>query len=238
MSKSKYINDQAQKYSQFAPNDFSWNYMEKPELQRLLTGDNNSSKKVLDLGCGAGRSMAFLTTLGFLEKNIVGVDTSGDLLKLAKKDLPNASFIESDIVEFDLAKSSVDTVYSVMVLHYLALDDLVKVFFKCFSWLKPHGTFIFVTLHPLRYAERDYLKYFLRDEREESTPWGTKIKYFHKTISDYVGSLINVGFEISAVMEPVPQNDSKDVDPKLYDKYSLKPTRLIIMCHKRSGNRI
>ncbi len=173
MAKVLYSERQAKKYIEFVNRSFSWLYIEKPAFTKYLKSDLNSNKKVLDLGCGEGRTILLLKELGFRDKNIIGVDVSEEMLESAKRKLHGVNFVESDIVKVEFLESSFDVVISNMVFHYLKITELEQVFKKTYSWLKPGGLFIFNTMHPFRYAKYDLDKYFKLDRRKEKTPWGT-----------------------------------------------------------------
>jgi 2-polyprenyl-3-methyl-5-hydroxy-6-metoxy-1,4-benzoquinol methylase len=56
------------------------------------------ASRVLDLGCGAGVPVARqLTENGF---NVVGIDASGNQVKLAQRNVPNAEFICADMTGY------------------------------------------------------------------------------------------------------------------------------------------
>ena len=91
----------------------------------------------------------------------------------------------------------------------------------------------FVTLHPLRHAH-DHKGYFDDKPKSEETPWGTMLKYYHKTFSGYLGPLIENGFEIASVEEPLPVGKrAKKEDSEMYGVYSSMPTRLAVKAFKK-----
>jgi ubiquinone/menaquinone biosynthesis C-methylase UbiE len=62
--------------------------------------------RVLDVGCGAGIPVAeFLVESGF---RVTGIDFSGNMLKLARKNVPKAVFISKDMNRLDFAENSFD----------------------------------------------------------------------------------------------------------------------------------
>ncbi|MFC1625661.1 class I SAM-dependent methyltransferase [Patescibacteria group bacterium] len=224
--RNKYVGEQAKKYSEFADKDFSWVYLEKPFVKRILGNRNNSNKKVLDLGCGQGRSIDVLRGCKYLDKNITGVDISKDLLKVAQKRFPDIGFVKGDVLSVDFPDSSFDTILTVMVLHFFTPNELSKIFSKCHRWLGNNGQFVLATLHPSRFAYKDLDVYFKENQRTDKTPWGTTLDYVHKTFSTYINTLIKSGFKIKELEEP-------HVRRKVNEKYS-KPTRFCILATKTS----
>lgn len=62
--------------------------------------------KVLDVGCGAGVPVAkFLVEAGF---EVVGIDFSEKMLKLARKNVPQATFVRKNMTKMDFADNSFD----------------------------------------------------------------------------------------------------------------------------------
>lgn len=62
--------------------------------------------KVLDVGCGAGVPVAkFLVEAGF---EVVGIDFSEKMLKLARKNVPQVTFVRKNMTKMDFADNSFD----------------------------------------------------------------------------------------------------------------------------------
>ncbi len=80
--------DQALKYSSFANDSFSWHYLEKPLLDKLLSSLSFKKPKVLDAGCGMGRTLKYLVDKKIPKENITGVDISSEMLVIANKNSP------------------------------------------------------------------------------------------------------------------------------------------------------
>jgi ubiquinone/menaquinone biosynthesis C-methylase UbiE len=52
----KLYKDQAVEYSDFANSSFSWLYLEKPLMDKVMSMVSVKNPKVLDAGCGMGRT--------------------------------------------------------------------------------------------------------------------------------------------------------------------------------------
>jgi ubiquinone/menaquinone biosynthesis C-methylase UbiE len=77
----------------------------RKELEEFA-GSLPKNAKVLDVGCGAGIPAAkFLIESEF---EVVGIDFSETMLKLARKNVPGATFIRKDMTELDFAENSFD----------------------------------------------------------------------------------------------------------------------------------
>lgn len=64
--------------------------------------------RVLDIGCGSGRITKFLTDH---DLNVVGIDISRNMLKLAEEKTPDAEFLKQDMRKLDFPKESFDGVW-------------------------------------------------------------------------------------------------------------------------------
>ena len=64
-------------------------------IKKMATSDQ---KTVLDLGSGSGTLAGLLAAYGF---DVTGVDYSPDMVELAQKKVPEASFIRSSIFDYE-----------------------------------------------------------------------------------------------------------------------------------------
>lgn len=93
--------------------------------------------KVLDVGCGAGVPVAkFLVDSGF---EVVGVDFSENMLRLARKNMPQTSFIRKDMTKLDFADNSFDGLTAFYSIIHVPREKH-SLLFKSFNRiLKPNG---------------------------------------------------------------------------------------------------
>ncbi|MBD3280282.1 methyltransferase domain-containing protein [Candidatus Dojkabacteria bacterium] len=98
------------------------------------------SGHVLDIGCGSGVPNAkYLVQSDF---NLVGIDPSEELIKLAEKNVPQAKFLNSGILKFE-TDQKFDGIIAWDSLFHLKLDEHEEAFKKITSLLKPIGYFLF-----------------------------------------------------------------------------------------------
>jgi len=67
--------------------------------------------RILDAGCGTGRVVAFLATLGY---DCVGTDLDSSMLEIARQ-VPGVAWIEADLVALDLAQHGVTEPFDLVV---------------------------------------------------------------------------------------------------------------------------
>ena len=95
------------------------NLFEKAWLDRFLA-DMAKPRRVLDLGCGMGEPIAaYLISMGC---RITGVDTSPELLGLARSRFPGQEWIEADMRGLDLERHF-DGILAFNSIFHLSEDD-------------------------------------------------------------------------------------------------------------------
>ncbi len=230
--KVKYSGKQLGKYAQFAADSYSWKFLEKPAIERHLKHLLNNDTRVLDAGCGTGRTIKLLLHLGIQEKNLTGADISSEALNIARKFFPNLKLIRTNLPNLKLKNNSLDLVLSNMTFHYLNQKDFNRTIKNISKWLVNGGYLYYVVVHPLRFIS-NYKEYFVNKVKEEKTPWGTKIEYYPKKLSDYISTTINTNFDLVAVEEPTPVGKAAKKNKVEYKKYSTFPTRLLVKAVKK-----
>jgi len=114
------------------------------EIVRRLHSSSAQVRRVLDVGCGAGPLTEALIDAGF---EVTGVDTSAELLELARANAPEAHFIHASIYEFKIrGYDAVIAVGEPLTYHEEGAnaDDRIAGFFQRVSEaLPPGGMLIF-----------------------------------------------------------------------------------------------
>ncbi|MBN3543869.1 class I SAM-dependent methyltransferase [Fictibacillus barbaricus] len=200
-------------------------------------------KTLLDLGCGFGWHCLYAREQQ--ARAVTGVDISEKMLSKAREqtDGPYISYINSSIEDIDFPDSSFDVVFSSLAFHYLkSFEEVCK---KVYDSLKPEGTFLFSVEHPIFTSRKEQDWYY--DEQGNLLHWPVDnyqtegirettfltenvIKY-HRTISTYINNLLDAGFNIKAVNEPVPSDQMlKEIPEMLHE--TRRPMFLIILAEK------
>ena len=94
---------------------------------------------VVELGCGAGIPMTAALADG---RQVTGVDISPAQIRLARRNVPGATFIESDMTSIAIPPGSLDAVVAFYSLTHVPRAELAGLLARIRSWLRPGGIFI------------------------------------------------------------------------------------------------
>ena len=110
------------------------------------------SQRVLEIGCGTGEFTHYLHELGL---QVTGTDLSQESLRIAKKNVPQATYIVDDI-EYSKLKGGFDIVVFSAVLHHFS--DPTKALANAYRLLKKGGKLFAFDPHqhsPILFLYRD-----------------------------------------------------------------------------------
>jgi SAM-dependent methyltransferase len=144
-------------------------------LPRLRPG-----AEVLDLGCGCGVPVARALAA---RHRVTGVDFSSEQIRLARENVPSASFIEADIASLQLEPSSLNAVVAFYVLFHLSRAEQLDLLRLIWQWLKPEGYFL-GTLS--RWNEEPYTEDF----------FGVPMFWTSFGLEEYLHFLHEIGYEV------------------------------------------
>lgn len=230
-------------YSKIRENKINANNLyEKPALFSLMP--DLHGKSIIDLGCGFGEHCMEYIQCG--ASKVVGIDISEKMLEVAKKENshPNITYIcmpMEDISQFD---DQFDVVVSSLAIHYV--EDFELLVKNVYTLLKENGQFIFSQENPIntcfsggdrwtRDAQGQKMfanlaNYSVEGERE--SVWFVEgVKKYHRTFSSIVNTLIDAGFTVERMTEPVPTKEILEIYPDQYDLLH-KPDFLLIKVKK------
>lgn len=93
--------------------------------------------KVLDVGCGAGRDAQPLKQKGL---DVVGLDLSVGLLKVARREFPGIDFVEGNMLALPFDDAQFDGIWSnASLLHLETIDDVKLALSEMHRTLKANG---------------------------------------------------------------------------------------------------
>ncbi|MBQ6565504.1 MAG: class I SAM-dependent methyltransferase [Treponema sp.] len=212
-----------------------------------------TGKRVLDLGSGFGEHCRSFVEKGAAE--VVGIDISEKMLAVARKENADSrirylhlpmeelgSLAEERGGTFDVAVSS-------LALHYV--EDFPGVVQNLVRLLADGGFFVFSQEHPLdtchaggdrwtRDADGNKLflnvrRYSIEGERE-SVWFVDNVKKYHRTFSTIFNTLVENGFTVERMLEPVPSMDFMRTYPDESDLVH-KPAFLLLRARKNEAGK-
>ncbi len=143
MSRSFYSRDLAELHNRYY-SDFVESAA--PGVISLLRSHGIRCGVVLDLGCGGGQLSARLHKAGY---SPVGLDVSRAMVRLARKQVPQARFIHGSVVTTKLPQAAAAVAVS-EVFNYLKSEaEMLRAFRNIFCSLLPGGVLLFDIKEPL-----------------------------------------------------------------------------------------
>ena len=218
------------------------NIFEKPALFSLLP--NLSGKRVLDLGCGFGEHCMYYIAQG--ADAVVGIDISEKMLQAAREENnhPNITYINMPMEDISQIDDKFDVAVSSLAFHYV--EDFANVVKNIYEKLNDNGVLLFSQENPLctchssgdrwtrdENGEKKYLNladYGVEGERE-SVWFVDNVKKYHRTFSTIINTLIDTGFVIEKMIEPLPTKEILRNMPEFKDLYH-KPDFLLVKVRK------
>jgi ubiquinone/menaquinone biosynthesis C-methylase UbiE len=101
--------------------------------------------RVLDVGCGSGVPVARALADG--GHQVVGVDISEVQISRAREHVPNAEFVNADVMSLEFPPESFHAIVSLYALIHLPLDEQPELIGRIAGWLRPNGLFVCTTGH-------------------------------------------------------------------------------------------
>lgn len=219
------------------------NLFEIPAFMALVP--ELEGKAVLDLGCGMGERCMDYIRQG--AARVVGIDLSENMLAVAreKHSHPRIEYLRLPMERIGELEGRFDLVVSSLALHYV--QDYAGVVSAVYGLLKPGGEFVFSQEHPLttcfstgerwtRDANGEKIFANISDysvDGERETTWFVPgLKIYHRTFSTVVNTLIDAGFTLQRLVEPIPTPELLEAYPDYADLLH-KPDFLLVSAKKR-----
>ena len=175
------------------------------------------AKKVMDYGCGTGRSTKFIKELG---AKVIGVDIRSDIIATAKKQYPEIEFRLIENAKIPFPNATFDLAISTFVqLEMASINEMELVAEEIFRILKIGGEFLILTVNPESWGNTyqsfssDFPKEFARQSGQKInvnmiTEMGEiKFQDYYWEIEDYLKPLKNAGFQIKEIQEITAEKD-------------------------------
>lgn len=149
--------------------------------------------KVLDIGCGVGYPVSkFFNDLNY---DVIGIDLSSKMIKIAKKIVPAATFYKKDMSQMKFPKNSFDIAISILAFLHLPSKLHKKTLKNIHDILKSHGKFL--------------ISLTLEKEGEYTNKWikETKMYWATGTFEKDLEIIKNLGFKLIWKKAFGPKND-------------------------------
>lgn len=124
------FNKFAEQYS-----DFAFQNILQYELNRFISLIPKKAK-VLDLACGPGRDVQYFMDEGF---EVIGIDASENIIKEAKKNVPEGNFKVMRMESLEFPKDNFDAVWALDAISYIERNELKKLLATLNKILKQEG---------------------------------------------------------------------------------------------------
>lgn len=207
-------------------------YYERPATISLLP--EVKGKKVLDAGCAAGWYTKWLLEKG---ASVIALDFSPNMIEMTKKRVGNkAKIIRADLNEplNFIEDESIDVILSSLTLHYIKNWDGVMSEFN--RILKKNGQLVISIHHPFMdftvFNKENYFLTELLDDEWKINKEKVKVQFYRRPLSMIITSIIDAGFIIEKLLEPMPIEQFKIEQPNIYDRLTKKPQFLFIRSKK------
>jgi SAM-dependent methyltransferase len=175
-------------------------------LLERLDIDWGAVGRAADLGCGTGRTGAWLKARGVGE--IDGIDLSPGMLEAAGDRSVYASLRESEVGDTGLGSGAYDLAVSCLVDEHLV--DLRPFYGEAARLVRPGGRFVLVGFHPHFIIASGMPTHFDDDESGESLAIETHVHL----LSDHVAAGLGAGLTLAALHERVIDDEWVALKPK------------------------
>ncbi|ADT83640.1 class I SAM-dependent methyltransferase [Thermococcus barophilus] len=117
-------------------------YVDRTEKRLIFSMIKTKRGRALDLGCGTGNYTLELYRRGF---DVIGVDLSQEMLKIAKAKIPDVLFIRANAYNLPFKKEAFDLVLSVTMFEFIHEPE--KVLNEIYRILKLGGEVVIGTMN-------------------------------------------------------------------------------------------
>ncbi len=207
-------------------------YYERPATISLLPDIKN--KKVLDAGCAGGWYTKWILDH---EADVIAIDFNKQMVEITKKRTDGKGIIKQADLNNQLdfiTDNSVDIIIASLVLHYI--KDWSNILSEFNRILKINGKLIFSVHHPfmdyLLFDRENYFTLELLNDEWLMDNEKIKVQFYGRPLSKIIQPVIDHGFIIEKLLEPMPTEEFKNAMPETYVKLTKQPQFLFIRANK------
>jgi SAM-dependent methyltransferase len=163
------------------------------------------SGEAADLGCGTGRTGAWLREQGV--EAIDGVDLTPEMLDVARSRGVHRRLVEADVASSGLVSAAYDLVVTSLVDEHLA--ELRPLYSEAFRLAKPGATYVLVGYHPLFIMAAGMPTHF-----DSASGEPVAIETHVHLLSDHTAAAFAAGWQLMELKERVIDDAWLDLKPK------------------------
>lgn len=162
-------------------------------------------RRAVDLGCGTGRTGAWVRARGVA--SVDGVDLTPEMLALARRRGAHDKLLEADVTDTGLPGGAYDLVVSSLVDEHL--DDLRPFYAEAGRLAAPEAAFVLVTFHPHFIMHTGMPTHFTAAGGEQ-----VAITTNVHLMSDHVAAALAAGWQLAELREGIVDDRWVAVKPK------------------------
>lgn len=168
-----FVEDTYAKIAKSYSDEFFADTSDLPVIDKLL-GRLPARSRALDIGCGPGQFSQYLMKYGHI---VEGIDTSDEMLEIARQKVPNGSFRKMDMRNLQYPDKTFDTALVAYSLIHIPTPELPSVIREIKRVLKDGGLALFVVQQgeadqvldePLAEGEKIFVNFFSEERLNSS----------------------------------------------------------------------
>ncbi len=169
----------------FKAQDLHGNVQFQKEID-ILVDNLVKGSKILDVGTSMGNYPKYLTEKCNKDYEVIGIDSSKNLIEFARKNAPKATFEEMDMRKLNFPDHSFDSIICLATLIHVNDEDALKILDKFNLLLKFNGLIIINVMEHLDGEKELFVKepfnpnyntYFNRYPKKFFIDWFSSKKY-------------------------------------------------------------
>jgi len=163
-----FVEDTYAKIAKAYAEEFFDDRADLPVIDKLV-GLVPAGSRVLDVGCGPGQFSQYLMGHGLVAE---GIDTSDEMLTIAREKVPNGSFSKMDMRRLQYADKSFEAVLLAYSLIHIPTPEIPNVLKELKRVLKPGGLVLIIAQkgaadqvldEPLAEGEKIFVNFFSKE---------------------------------------------------------------------------
>lgn len=219
----------AERYLLHTETDVLHEKFERTQMLKLI--GNIDNKKILIAGSGPG---IYTKKLQLKSKEVVSLDKSEAMNSITRRIASNTSNVITHDLEdlLPFKDKSFDLIISPLTLQYV--KDWNRLFKDVFRILTSGGKFIFSTINPIVTQNKDSVYHDIEEFRQYFAEFNATLSAYRRPIKKFFEPIIEAGFEIAGIHEPLPDEEIEAIDKNIFQSLSSNALFIFFDLKKRS----